>query len=104
MEDKIRENEAVKLIRFKDGYQKLSLAYMELSRKCGIIFEAQRDITTQLPDVLNRDLEDIKYTGIKPLRLISGSPLHGENRKTSLSGNLEISAIRIEKTHLPRIF
>lgn len=63
MEDKIRENEAIKLIRFKEGYQRLSQAYMELGRKCAIIFEAQRDITTQLPDVMNQDLEDIKYTG-----------------------------------------
>ena len=61
----MRENEAVKLIRFKEGYLKLSTAYTELGRKCAIIFDAQRNITHQLPDVYERDLEDIKYTGIE---------------------------------------
>ncbi len=64
VEDKIRDNEAVKLIRFKEGLLHLSQAYIELGRKCSIIFEAQKDISVQLPNVLEKDLEDIKYTGI----------------------------------------
>ncbi len=63
VEDKIRENEAVKVIRFKEGLLKLSNAYTELGRKCTIIFEAQRNISHQIPDVYEKDLEDIKYTG-----------------------------------------
>ncbi len=70
MEDKIRENEAVKLIRFKEGMLKVSGAYTELGRKCGIIFEAQRNISQQIPDVLEKDIDDIKYTG-KFRRLIA---------------------------------
>ena len=64
VEDKIRENEAVKLIRFKEGMMKISGAYTELGRKCAIIFEAQKNISHQLPDVYEKDLEDIKYTGM----------------------------------------
>ena len=63
VEDKIRENEAVKVLRFKAGYMKLSNSYVELGRKCAIIFEAQRNISSQIPDALNHDLEDMKYTG-----------------------------------------
>ena len=42
MADKIRENEAVKLIRLKGGLLKVSEAYTEFAKKCSIIFEAQR--------------------------------------------------------------
>ena len=42
MADRVRENEAVKLIRLKDGLLKLSEAYVELAKKCSVIFEAQR--------------------------------------------------------------
>ena len=40
--DKVRENEAVKLIRMKGGLLKLSEAYLEFAKKCSVIFEAQR--------------------------------------------------------------
>ncbi|XP_013396067.1 uncharacterized protein LOC106163101 [Lingula anatina] len=61
--DRLRENEAVKIIRYKEGMLRLSEAYVELGRKCAIIFEAQRDMAHQLPDVHDREIEDIKYTG-----------------------------------------
>ncbi|KAK7098166.1 uncharacterized protein [Littorina saxatilis] len=61
--DKIRENEAVKLIRVKGGLLKVSEAYTEFAKKCSVIFEAQRQITQHLPDVHSQDLDDIKYTG-----------------------------------------
>ena len=54
----------MKLIRFKEGMMKISSAYTELGRKCAIIFEAQKNISHQLPDVYEKDLEDIKYTGM----------------------------------------
>ena len=60
----MRENEAIKLVRFKEGLLKLSTAYAVLGRKCAIVFEAQRDISLMLPDVHEKDLEDIKYTGV----------------------------------------
>ncbi|KAK0041890.1 arp2/3 complex-activating protein rickA isoform X2 [Biomphalaria pfeifferi] len=61
--DRIRENEAVKLIRLKEGLMKLSLAYSDFARKCSVVFDAQQEIVLQLPDVHDQDLEDIKYTG-----------------------------------------
>ncbi|XP_025085604.1 uncharacterized protein LOC112559005 [Pomacea canaliculata] len=61
--DRIRENEAVKLIRLKEGLLKVSEAYAAFAKKCSIIFEAQRQIVHLLPDVHTQDLEDIKYTG-----------------------------------------
>lgn len=36
------KNEAIKVVRLKDGLLKLSEAYVELANKCAIIFEAQR--------------------------------------------------------------
>lgn len=61
--DRVHENEAVKLIRLKQGLLKLSDAYLEMASKCAIIFEAQSEISHQLPDVHEHDLHEIKYTG-----------------------------------------
>ncbi|GFS18976.1 zinc-binding alcohol dehydrogenase domain-containing protein 2 [Elysia marginata] len=61
--DRVRENEAVKLIRLKEGLMKVSQAFTDLGRKCVMVFDTQQDIVQQLPDVLDQDLEDIKYTG-----------------------------------------
>ncbi|XP_050702337.1 protein enabled homolog [Eriocheir sinensis] len=57
------ENEAVKMIRVKEGLLRLSAAYCDLAHKCLVIFTAHRDIAAQLPDVHDRDLQGIKYTG-----------------------------------------
>ena len=41
----------------------MSEAYIDHAQKCDVIFSAQRDIALQLPDVSDRDIQDIKYTG-----------------------------------------
>jgi len=61
--DRVREHEAVKMIRIKEGLFKISEAYIDYAQKCDVIFEAQRDIALQIPDVQDRDIQDIKYTG-----------------------------------------
>ncbi|EEC01508.1 hypothetical protein IscW_ISCW015663 [Ixodes scapularis] len=61
--EKVQENEAVKLIRVKEGLLKLSEAYLELANKCAIIFESQRDIAAHIPDVHHMALHEMKYTG-----------------------------------------
>lgn len=61
--EKVRENEAVKMIRLKEGLTKLSEAYMMMGKKCYILFEAQRDVANLIPDVHGQNLEEIKYTG-----------------------------------------
>jgi len=61
--DRIREHEAVKLIRIKEGLFKISEAYIDMGQKCDVIFSAQRDIALEIPDVHDRDIQDIKYTG-----------------------------------------
>lgn len=61
--ERVRENEAVKMIRMKEGLLRMSEAYVELGNKCAMIFEAQRDIAFQLPDVHGKELEQVKYTG-----------------------------------------
>ena len=40
--EKVRENEAVKMIRLKEGLIKMSEAYMMMGKKCSVLFEAQR--------------------------------------------------------------
>nr|XP_045596603.1 uncharacterized protein LOC123757189 [Procambarus clarkii] len=61
--ERVGENEAVKMIRVKEGLLKLGGAYCELAQKCLIIFCAHQNIASQLPDVHDRDLQDVKYTG-----------------------------------------
>ena len=64
--DRVREHEAVKMIRIKEGLFKISEAYIDYAQKCDVIFGAQRDIALQIPDVQDRDIQDIKYTGEIP--------------------------------------
>lgn len=59
----IQENEAVKLIRIKEGLLKLSDSYLELAAKCSIIHAAHRDIAHLIPDVHSNELHEIRYTG-----------------------------------------
>ena len=61
--DRVREHEAVKMIRIKEGLFKISEVYIDYAQKCDVIFGAQRDIALQIPDVQDRDIQDIKYTG-----------------------------------------
>merc|ERR1719225_1634848 len=61
--DRVREHEAVKMIRIKEGMFKISEAYIDYAQKCDVIFGAQRDIALQIPDVHDKDIQDIKYTG-----------------------------------------
>jgi len=61
--DRVREHEAVKMIRIKEGIFKISEAYIDYAQKCDVIFGAQRDIALQIPDVQDKDIQDIKYTG-----------------------------------------
>ena len=40
--DRVRENEAVKLIRLKEGLMKLSQSFSDLGRKCVMVFDTQQ--------------------------------------------------------------
>lgn len=64
MLDRIQENEAVKLIRVKEGLLKISDSYLELAHKCHVIHEAHRDIAYQIPDVHSKGLHEMRYSGI----------------------------------------
>ena len=61
--DRVREHEAVKMIRIKEGVTKVSEAYVDYAQKCDVIFSAQKEIALQIPDVQDKDIQDIKYTG-----------------------------------------
>ncbi|CAB3369397.1 Hypothetical predicted protein [Cloeon dipterum] len=61
--DKVQENEAVKLIRVKESLMKLSEAYLELGTKCNIIFDSHREIVKLMPDVQDKNIHDLKYSG-----------------------------------------
>ncbi|XP_059489337.1 uncharacterized protein LOC132204699 [Neocloeon triangulifer] len=61
--DKVQENEAVKLIRVKESLTKLSQAYLEMAAKCSIIFESHQDVVNQMPDVQDKNIHDLKYSG-----------------------------------------
>ncbi|OQR68558.1 hypothetical protein BIW11_12836 [Tropilaelaps mercedesae] len=61
--EKMQENEACKLIRLKEGLNKLSESYLEMAHKMAIIFEAQREVAQAIPDVHTTALHEMKYTG-----------------------------------------
>lgn len=64
VESKALENEAIKLMLVKEGLLNMSSCYLELTDKASIIFQAHREVTNSLPDVHDRDIEDIRYSGI----------------------------------------
>ncbi|XP_071438716.1 uncharacterized protein [Hetaerina americana] len=95
--DRIQENESVKMIRVKEGLLKLSESYVELAHKCNVIYDAQKDIAHEIPDVHGKDIHEVKYTGTQATRqavsrvkdllrqyrrssynMIPSSTLHGE--------------------------
>merc|ERR1719273_586644 len=55
--DRVREHEAVKMIRIKEGLFKVSEAYVDYAQKCDVIFCAQRDIALQIPDIEDKDIQ-----------------------------------------------
>lgn len=61
--ERIRENEAVKMIRLKEGFVRIAEAYVELGKKCSTVFQAQKDVAMEIPDVHGKELEEVKYTG-----------------------------------------
>lgn len=57
------ENEAVKMIRVKEGLVRMGMSYCDLAQRCLILFTAHQAIAAEMPDVHDKDLHDIKYTG-----------------------------------------
>jgi hypothetical protein len=63
--ERLREHEAVKMIRLKTGLVKWSDAHKELAAKSHIIFSATRDISQLIPDVA--DTAEIQVTIIESM-------------------------------------
>ncbi|XP_066946798.1 uncharacterized protein [Macrobrachium rosenbergii] len=61
--ERVGENEALKMIRIKEGLLLLGNAYQELAQKSLTIFTAHHNVTSELPEVRDKDLHDVKYTG-----------------------------------------
>lgn len=61
--DTVRENEIVKMIRIKDGMLKTTQSYIDMVRKGDVLFGAGKFIAQQIPDVGEREIHEIKYTG-----------------------------------------
>ncbi|GBM75897.1 hypothetical protein AVEN_164236-1 [Araneus ventricosus] len=57
------KNEAIKIPQLREGFLKLSKAYVKPANKCVITFEAQQEVSHQLPDVHIRGMKELKYTG-----------------------------------------
>lgn len=60
---RIKEHEAVKLIRVKDGLTKLSRAHLDLAAKCDIVFGAAALVADQIPDITDADIDTVQYNG-----------------------------------------
>ena len=48
--DRSLQQEALKVVHLKAGLRQLSQAYVDLGRKCQMVFEAQRTVVELLPD------------------------------------------------------
>lgn len=64
LNERLRDHEAVKMIRLKTGLIKWSESGKEMSTKSHIVFTATQDIAKLIPDVPDAtDIQDIRYTG-----------------------------------------
>nr|BAN21291.1 unkown protein [Riptortus pedestris] len=70
VKSKTLENESIKLMLAKDGLLNLSSTYLELSKKASIIFQAHKDVSRSLPDIHDKNIEDIRYPGSEVARNI----------------------------------
>ena len=61
--DTVRENEIVKMIRIKDGLLKTTQSYIDMVRKGDSLFSAGKFIAQQIPDIGDREIHEIRYTG-----------------------------------------
>jgi hypothetical protein len=61
---KIKEHEAVKMIRVKDGLSKFAQAQLDLSDKSSIIFSAAKEVADQIPDITS-DMTDDDLLGVQ---------------------------------------
>lgn len=61
--DRIKEQEAIKMIRFKTAFTRLTAGHLDLTDKCDICFVAGKEITDHLPDVDDADIHKVRYTG-----------------------------------------
>ncbi|XP_075219320.1 uncharacterized protein LOC142323487 isoform X2 [Lycorma delicatula] len=64
--ERLNENEATKAVRMKEGLSKLSDGYLDIARKSFIIFQAQKEVCSGLPDrseVEGRGIQDMQYNG-----------------------------------------
>ena len=61
--DRIKEQEATKMIRFKTAFNRISTGYLDLAEKCDICFTAGKEVVDQLPDVEDTDIHKVRYTG-----------------------------------------
>ncbi|KAK3932624.1 Staphylocoagulase [Frankliniella fusca] len=96
VDDRVRENEAVKMIRVKRSLLKLSDTYVELANKCKVIFEAYGDVVQQLPDVEGEDLQNIRYTGYEASKQAITRAKEGVNQYRRSSSNYAACAPQAE--------
>ncbi|RXG70977.1 hypothetical protein Avbf_00435 [Armadillidium vulgare] len=86
--DRVKENEAVRMIRVKDGIMRFGSSYTQMAHKASIIFSAQQKIGSEIPDVHDRAIQAAKFKGSsgsshveeakKQLRCYSFSPTNRE--------------------------
>ncbi|XP_054257247.1 uncharacterized protein LOC128982210 [Macrosteles quadrilineatus] len=62
--ERTHENEAVKLIRLKESLLKLTAAYMEQAHKSIMIFDGQKNVVTDIPEMdSSRNMHSVRYRG-----------------------------------------
>lgn len=70
VKSKTLENESVKLMLVKESLLNLSSSYLELSDKASLIFQAHKEVAKSIPDVHDRNIEEIRYPGSEMARNI----------------------------------
>ncbi|XP_014287095.1 uncharacterized protein [Halyomorpha halys] len=67
---KALENEQVKLMLVKGGLLNVSSSYLDMVGKANILFHAHKEVSQCLPDVHDRNIEEIRYSGSETARNI----------------------------------
>lgn len=60
---KLKDHEAVKMIRLREALKKFSTGQLALCKKGQLLFEAGNDVIEYFPEISSDDIQDIKYQG-----------------------------------------
>lgn len=92
---KALENEQVKLMLVKGGLLNISSSFLDMAGKANILFHAHKEVSQCLPDVHDRNIEEIRYSAHSVLESVPEYSGNSTSQFTSYSNVLQNQEINV---------